>query len=402
MKKKFMILVVIATGMLLLGITSLTAEKTTLIHNTFQEIVSKENKLHLKLIRTWGGEAEQDEKKFFVFPSNVAVDSQGWIYIADQFKFCVKVFEADGKYVRTIGRKGRGPGDLVGPGSIDFSTNGDLWVMERGNRRLQSFNASGKSKTIFKYNHSPIWMAVTQKNEIAIYSPFDTHESRKLIAFYNEKGERLRDIGTYHDPSKSPANCEWLTFAKDHHDNFLVGNHKTPIVRKYTLEGKLVTAFTFETPEKKRPEIKLNEEGSEIIRLDHLKNKTQVLKKGKGVIIKNKMKHKYNACIAIGTDSRENIYVVSQKKPPEGKEDGFGYIMLAGDFATIDRSSLNYDALEKVAGVRLSVFNPQGKVIAVAMLKTFCNNILIQGERIFIIDGAFGQRILEYQITINE
>jgi hypothetical protein len=132
MKMKRILITVIAAGILSLCIPCLAAEKATLVHNTHQEIEAKENTLQLKLIRTWGGEDEQDEEKFFVYPSNIAIDSRGLVYICDRYNFCVKVFDAGGKHLQTIGRKGLGPGDLIGPGSIGFSTAGALWVMEMG------------------------------------------------------------------------------------------------------------------------------------------------------------------------------------------------------------------------------------------------------------------------------
>ena len=391
-------------GIIFLCIPGLAMEKASLVHNTYDEIEAKENKLQLKLIRTWGGEDEQDEKKFFAYPSNIAIDSRDRVYICDLYNFCVKVFDSAGKHLRTIGRKGRGPGDLIGPASIGFSTSGDLWVMERGNRRFQCFDTFGKSKTIFKYKHIPIWMAVTGKNELAVYSPYETHKTRKLISLFNEKGECLREIGVYHDPSKTVIGCEWLVFAKDRHDNFFAGNMKTPVVRKYTEDGKMLMAFTFETPAKKRPEIGLNEKGNEIVRLDHLKRKkTRILRKGNGVIIKSEEKQNYNACMAIGTDSLDNIYVVTNRRHLNEKEiDSINVMYDSSGYTYINRSKTNFDALENIDCYRLIVFDPGGKVIAGAVLNTFCQDIYIQGNRIFIIDGGYTQTIFEYEMKIKE
>jgi len=402
MKRKRMLITFIAVGILSFSNTCLAAEKAALVHNTHQEIVSKENTLQLKLIRIWGGEDEEDEKKFFVYPFNIAIDSRGLVYICDQFNFCVKLFDDAGKYLQTIGRKGRGPGDLIGPGSIGFSTSGDIWVMEMGNRRFQCFDISGKSKSIFKHKHIPIWMSVTGKNEIAVYSPFKTLKTRKLISFYNEKGKCLREIGTYHDPSKTAIGCEWLVFARDRHDNFFAGNKKTPVVRKYTADGAMVLAFTFETPAQKRPEIGLNEKGNEIVRFDHLKNRTRLLRKGNDLIIKTDKTKNYHACMAIGTDSLDNIYVVTVRRHLSEKEGDGSIIMASGDYQFIDRSKVNFDVWENIDYLRMIVFNPGGKVIAGAILNTFCHDIYIKGNRIFIIDGEYTQRILEYEMIFKE
>ncbi|MGQ0704123.1 MAG: 6-bladed beta-propeller [Gemmatimonadales bacterium] len=45
-------------------------------------------------------------------PQSVAVDEAGRIYVADQRPAVIKVFDAEGRFVRTIGRDGEGPGEF--------------------------------------------------------------------------------------------------------------------------------------------------------------------------------------------------------------------------------------------------------------------------------------------------
>jgi hypothetical protein len=127
------------------------ADRAVLVHNTLHDIESCKDKLQLKLIRVWGGEEEEDENKFFKTPYSVAVEHNQLIYICDIHNHFVKVFSNSGDYVRTIGRRGQGPGDLYGPNYITFIPGGDLLVYEMGNRRIQWFSSNGKSKHILKH-----------------------------------------------------------------------------------------------------------------------------------------------------------------------------------------------------------------------------------------------------------
>ena len=122
------------------------ADRAVLVHNTLQDIENCKGKLQLKLIRIWGGDEEEDENKFFQTPTSVAVDDNQSIYICDFHNHCVKVFSNTGDYLRTIGRRGQGPGDMYAPNYISFSPGGDLLVCDFGNRRIQWFNSQGKSK----------------------------------------------------------------------------------------------------------------------------------------------------------------------------------------------------------------------------------------------------------------
>jgi hypothetical protein len=69
----------------------------------------------------------------------VALDRHKRIFVADGMEKRVKVFDASGKYVRAIGRPGRGPGDFESLKRLGVI--GDtLWVTEY-NGRTSSFNA---------------------------------------------------------------------------------------------------------------------------------------------------------------------------------------------------------------------------------------------------------------------
>ncbi|MCP5053280.1 MAG: hypothetical protein GY940_39305, partial [bacterium] len=152
--------------------------------------------------------------------------------------------------------------------SIAFSPMGDLWVAEVAGRRIQCFNSSGRSKTIFKSKRYVEWIGITSRNEIATFGRLTTFYSRKLLDIRNNKGKLLRRIGIYHDKSKVSMTAESLIFAMDDDDNFYAANVRTPVIRKYSSEGRLLMAITFETPAKTPSRITLNEAGDEIKRLD--------------------------------------------------------------------------------------------------------------------------------------
>ena len=69
------------------------------------------------------GDDEEDEDYMFSEVSHITVDNDGRIYVLDRRESHVKLFDQDGKYVRTIGRKGQGPGELNDPIFIYFPRN---------------------------------------------------------------------------------------------------------------------------------------------------------------------------------------------------------------------------------------------------------------------------------------
>ncbi len=70
-------------------------------------------------------------------------DALGRIYVADSQASEIRVFDMDGRHVRSFGRTGAGPGELARISGMDWDPDGNLWVMEAGNSRLSVFDTTG-------------------------------------------------------------------------------------------------------------------------------------------------------------------------------------------------------------------------------------------------------------------
>lgn len=87
-------------------------------------------------------DADLPDEAVFRNPRNIAADAKGNIYVSDWASNHIKVFGPDGKFIRTIGRPGNGPGDLGGPAALDVS--GDrLVVWESMNGRFTILKLDG-------------------------------------------------------------------------------------------------------------------------------------------------------------------------------------------------------------------------------------------------------------------
>jgi sugar lactone lactonase YvrE len=86
-----------------------------------------------------GGEGEGE----FMWPSAVAVDRDGNVYVADEWLNRIQVFDKDGKFLRLWGKAGSGDGELNGPAGLAFTSANDLFVVDSRNNRVQKFTADG-------------------------------------------------------------------------------------------------------------------------------------------------------------------------------------------------------------------------------------------------------------------
>lgn len=76
-------------------------------------------------------------------PADVAVDTQGNLWIVDKSNNRIEKFDSSGKYLAKFGSLGAGNGQFNRPTAIAIATNGDLLVTDSGNGRIQRFSSTG-------------------------------------------------------------------------------------------------------------------------------------------------------------------------------------------------------------------------------------------------------------------
>ncbi|TFG58623.1 MAG: 6-bladed beta-propeller [Candidatus Aminicenantes bacterium] len=89
------------------------------------------------------GVREGDEK--YMFGANVAfnTDHEGNFYVTDWDKMEILKYDPSGKYVRTIGRKGQGPGEFQNLSIARFDRDGTLYVTDLSSQRISFFDKDG-------------------------------------------------------------------------------------------------------------------------------------------------------------------------------------------------------------------------------------------------------------------
>jgi DNA-binding beta-propeller fold protein YncE len=84
----------------------------------------------------------------FNAPSAVVTAPNGDIFVADghggNTNARIMKFDKDGKFIKTWGQKGSGPGDLDIPHAIAMDSQGRLFVGDRQNNRIEIFDQDGK------------------------------------------------------------------------------------------------------------------------------------------------------------------------------------------------------------------------------------------------------------------
>lgn len=80
----------------------------------------------------------------FYRPAALGFDFEGNLFVLDSGNHRVQVFSPDGAFVRTMGEPGEGPGQLADPQGMFVHPDGRVWIADTRNRRLQRFSATGE------------------------------------------------------------------------------------------------------------------------------------------------------------------------------------------------------------------------------------------------------------------
>ena len=101
----------------------------------------------LKLVRkigTAGRKHELTTPGDFSKPAGVAVDAEGNLYVADTMNNRIEIFDADGQFISTFGKNGDGPGYFSRPKGVAIDGDGHIWVADGMQDRVQVFDKTGQ------------------------------------------------------------------------------------------------------------------------------------------------------------------------------------------------------------------------------------------------------------------
>ena len=88
-------------------------------------------------------ESESNSAFSFIRISGLLIDKDDTVYVLDSKDSNIKVFNWRGQFLRSIGKKGQGPGELDVPVHMDFYRATEIAVQDAGNRRLTIFGLNG-------------------------------------------------------------------------------------------------------------------------------------------------------------------------------------------------------------------------------------------------------------------
>jgi len=135
----------------------------------------------------------------FLHPAEIAVDSEGDVWVADLENNRIQKFDKEGKYLARFGEEGEGECQLLGPKSLAVDAEGNIWVDDAYNNNIQKYDQEGSC--LFQFGESgsepgqfegPESIMIDAEGNIWVA---DTYNGR--LQKFDPEGNLLEVVGSY-------------------------------------------------------------------------------------------------------------------------------------------------------------------------------------------------------------
>ena len=161
-----------------------------------------------EVFRLGGWDGGEDE--FFGVISDIAVDEEGNLYVLDAQLNEIKIYDAQGAYLNTIGREGEGPGEFRGANNLFWMPSGDLAVLQVFPARIVTLQRDGTPGSDFQLTKPEgngfmlvqgVWEAGENLAVAYSFREFDQtsqeFEATTWLAMFDREGNELQRLHSH-------------------------------------------------------------------------------------------------------------------------------------------------------------------------------------------------------------
>jgi len=146
----------------------------------------------------------EDQNYLFNVPSCLEVSDKE-IFVLDTMNHRIQVFNLDGHFLRSIGQRGKGPGEFNSPEGLFIDKERNLiFIADTRNLRLQVLELSGREKTNLKLNFAPVGVVrIKERIYLLAFPAAGLIQAREpLIRIFDLN---LNPIGSFLEPTKTSS-----------------------------------------------------------------------------------------------------------------------------------------------------------------------------------------------------
>lgn len=179
-------------------------------------------------------------------PAGLAM-TQGRYYVTDQRGNVLLAFDSRDRLLAKFGTAGSGKGEFIHPTTLSSGPDGQIYVRDLGNDRIEFFDLAGRYTGEIKAQDFS-GFAISGRNEIMVGLPQDG----ALVTVYDRRGHEIRKIGKLRKTSEfyGPASrgddlrnqvlINRVNLAAGEQGTLYVTFLFAPVVQKYDADGRLL------------------------------------------------------------------------------------------------------------------------------------------------------------------
>lgn len=327
------------------------------IHN-HASLWGDEPKVELEFVQKIGELEGKDENYQLFMPFDLIRDTEGNIYILEMGNSRIQKFNSEGTFIKTISGRGQGPGEIGR--AMYFARNADnnLYVSDTGNQRFQVFSPDGDDLGNYRMSQPVSGLDILTTGELVVQiwtsglSKFLLNIIRLDGSIISEFGQPIQDD----DPLKIRLK-NTFAFVTDKEDNIYTAFRISNRIEKYSYEGTL--QYRADRPLNYEVTIKPT------MKTINLGGQSRV------VPIYNQVS------IDISVDGKGRIWVLSYQYQPNSNQ----------------QSSEPGDQLE------LHIFDSDGTFLGVLPVEGYLPLMKIFDDRLYLIDVGQEMCVKEYRIV---
>ncbi|MCJ7485828.1 MAG: NHL repeat-containing protein [Candidatus Aminicenantes bacterium] len=374
-----------------------TVDGVRVVHNEKGGLWGKSAKVSLELVRKIGDIDTEDENVAFNYPTDIAVDKEGNIYVLDGGNTRIQKFGPDGKYLATIGRKGQGPGEFISPSSLDIDEDGNLVVTDTAQSRLHVIIGGGKDvKSIVLKDERIYGLRCLGSGS------FVGRASTYSIPMRNQPEQKIGEMRLFRKLDPDGRVTASFGELSDFGENM---TNATGNASEFDVDGRDAVTVSFSAQNRIE---KYSPDGKLLWRADRplsygtaVKKKGSIDRSGGGISMSAP---EMNVCSkGIAVDGRGRAWVVTlQRQLKKEEEVQTSMTSFGGRGQGVNNVSIKTTGnteLRTTDAFKLEIFADDGVLLGEIPLTHFVDVIRIAGDRLFLIDRERGVTVYQYRIV---
>ncbi|MGB2907311.1 MAG: NHL repeat-containing protein [Candidatus Aminicenantaceae bacterium] len=374
-----------------------TVDGIKLIHNQKDGKWGLNPELAIEFVRNIGELDSDDENILFHQPADIAFDRDGNIYVLDAGNQRIQKFGPDGTYLATFARQGEGPGELQFPLSLDIDSQGYIYVPDMGNQRIQVYKPDGIAHKGISMDRTPLgtirmhpdgfMLQGTGGNIMMGPGGMDGEAAPPpLLVVRSPEGEVIKEFGEPKDFK------DMLVNRLGNQYQFAIGP-----------DGAVYVAFSFQNRiDKYTPGGELLWKADRKLDYDTDAPKTKGSRRASGGNVSIEMPQMNRASNGIAVDGQGRVWVVNYVRQIKEEEQVGTRVGMSMDESGKRSMNVAFEGntdLTKTDMYQLEVYDADGVLLTAFPIDHFADSIRIHDDRIFIMDRMRGAQFYEYRIT---